>query len=306
MPVTLLAVDDSVTMRRVFEMTFEGESFHVVTADSADAALAAMKREKPAIVLVDLTLPGKTGYDLCALIKRDYPNLPVVLVSSKLNPYDKVRGQVSKADDNVEKPFDTQKLIDRVNSLVSSDGGPAPMNQPPKPVAGSRPAGGLNATLIGQGQQMFQPRTAKLAGGTGAQGQQDPFRSTSELSIQNGNRIQTRGILPTNAVANQPAQPLPATQTKQVVPQPRLPTVRMSPSATADVPVPPGDKPSDVSYQIGPDLSRKLGSLGLTKEQVESVIALSREIVERVVWEVVPVLAEAIIKEELKRLTEEN
>jgi hypothetical protein len=50
-------------------------------------------------------------------------------------------------------------------------------------------------------------------------------------------------------------------------------------------------------------MGEKLGQLGLTREQVESVLALSREVVEQVVWEVVPVLAEQLIKEEIKRLT---
>jgi endonuclease III len=51
------------------------------------------------------------------------------------------------------------------------------------------------------------------------------------------------------------------------------------------------------------DLERKIGSLGLTAEQAAAVLALSREVVERVVWEVVPDLAEALIKEEIRRLT---
>ena len=52
-------------------------------------------------------------------------------------------------------------------------------------------------------------------------------------------------------------------------------------------------------------MSKKLAALGLTKDQMEGVLALSREVVERVVWEVVPVLAETMIKEEIQRLTAE-
>jgi hypothetical protein len=52
-------------------------------------------------------------------------------------------------------------------------------------------------------------------------------------------------------------------------------------------------------------MAQKLGGLGLSREQVEGVLALSREVVEQVVWEVVPVLAEQLIKEEIKRLTAE-
>ena len=55
----------------------------------------------------------------------------------------------------------------------------------------------------------------------------------------------------------------------------------------------------------GADFATKLGSLGLTKDQIAGVLALSREVVEKVVWEVVPTLAETLIKEEIKRLTAE-
>ena len=58
MPTTLLAVDDSVTMRKVLEMTFAGEDYRVVTADNTDAALAKLRSDRPSIVLCDVTLDG--------------------------------------------------------------------------------------------------------------------------------------------------------------------------------------------------------------------------------------------------------
>jgi hypothetical protein len=56
---------------------------------------------------------------------------------------------------------------------------------------------------------------------------------------------------------------------------------------------------------VGAGFGRDLAGLGLTKEQIDAVVSLSREVVERVVWEVVPVLAETLIKEEIQRLTAE-
>jgi len=56
---------------------------------------------------------------------------------------------------------------------------------------------------------------------------------------------------------------------------------------------------------LGPELERKLEGFGLTPAQVDAVVALSREVVEKVVWEVVPILAETLIKEEIARLTKE-
>ena len=65
MPSTVLAVDDSVTMRRVLEITFAGSDFNVITVESADAALQKLKAIKPDVVVTDVTLDPKNGYDLC-------------------------------------------------------------------------------------------------------------------------------------------------------------------------------------------------------------------------------------------------
>src|SRR3954468_23562100 len=85
-PTTLLAVDDSVTMRKVLEMTFAGEDFRVVTADSAEAALGKLRAERPSIVLCDVTLDGVGGYGLCAKIKAESPGVAVVVLASKQQP----------------------------------------------------------------------------------------------------------------------------------------------------------------------------------------------------------------------------
>ena len=72
---------------------------------------------------------------------------------------------------------------------------------------------------------------------------------------------------------------------------------------TAAVVAPAPAGASHVAAAVNGQLAGKLGELGLTPQQAEAVLALSREVVERVVWEVVPQLAETIIKEELARLT---
>ena len=67
----------------------------------------------------------------------------------------------------------------------------------------------------------------------------------------------------------------------------------------------PAAAPAAAATAAGGDMAKKLDALGLSKEQVEAVLALSREVVEQVVWEVVPDLAETLIKEEIARLTQE-
>jgi DNA-binding response OmpR family regulator len=115
---TLLAVDDSKTMRKVMEITFAGEGFKTVVAANAADALAKAQSEHPNIALVDAALEGTNGYDLCRQIKGASPSTMVVLLSNKAQPYDKARGAASGADDFMDKPFDTQQMIDKITTLA--------------------------------------------------------------------------------------------------------------------------------------------------------------------------------------------
>lgn len=304
MPATLLAVDDSVTMRKVLEMTFAGEDFRVVTADSADAALAKIKSENPSLVLSDITLSGKSGYDLCTAIKRDNPSLPVLLLSSKLNPYDKGKGQAAQADDFIDKPFDTQKLIDKVNSLLSGDKKAGAVQGAPKAAATPyRAPASLGATLVGQGAPPKPAPKAPPAAAPARPAQPTNLRATADFAAR------PVGKGPTSPSAR---APLPPATTATASPAPAAVKPKPAPARpTPQQPAPPAARPAAApaaaaKAAIDGDLSAKLGNLGLTKEQIDGVMALSNEVVERVVWEVVPVLAETIIKEELKRLTEEG
>ena len=123
---TLLAIDDSVTMRKVLEITFASPDFRVVTANSPDAALQKLKRDKPDLVISDLSLDAMNGYDLCKAIKKASPGTPVILLSSKQNAFDAAKGTAAQADDHMDKPFDTQQMIDKVKKLLAAQGGAKP------------------------------------------------------------------------------------------------------------------------------------------------------------------------------------
>jgi len=114
---TLLAVDDSKTMRRVLEITFAGEDFRTVLCESADEALGKLG-EHPQVALVDAGMDNSAGYELCQKIKAAAPNIAVVMLSSKQQPYDRARGSAAGADDFVDKPFDTQQLLEKVTTIA--------------------------------------------------------------------------------------------------------------------------------------------------------------------------------------------
>ena len=287
MPATLLAVDDSRTMRKVLEMTFGGEDVRVVLAESADAAFSLMRSENPSIVVADAKLPGKSGYELCQAIKQINPSVPVLLLSSKQHPYDAAKGSAVRVDGNLEKPFDSQALIDRVKALLSGER-PAIAQGAPKPPAAApyRAPAALSASLAGPPSSQRLPPKPTLTPAP-----MPAMRATSA---------------PLPAATPQTAANVRATMDFSTrTPAAGTPIVgRPIPHA----PPPPARvtaAPSAAFAKASDDLAAKLSAMGLTKTQVEGVLALSREVVERVVWEVVPVLAETMIKEELQRLTSE-
>jgi len=264
---TLLAVDDSKTMRKVLEITFASEDYRTLLAANADEALQLVRAEGPSVAVVDAGLGAVSGYDLCQQIKAQAPGTAVLVLSSKQQPYDRGRGSAAGADDFMDKPFDTQQLLDKVKALAKSAdtraaGAPAPVAAPP-PVA----VAPVPAPLAAAPAVAVAPRVQTLAYGTPAEAPPKP-----------------------SSVAR-PSIPRSSTTSPGLAPSPAP-----SPVATAV---------SQVAHAIGDNgqLAGKLGQLGLSNEQVQAVLALSREVVERVVWEVVPALAETMIKEEIQRLT---
>ena len=278
---TLLAVDDSVTMRKVLEITFSGEDFRVISAESSQAALGKMA-ESPQVAVIDTVLAGEEGYALAKEVRKKSPGTAILLLASRYAPYDQVRGKDSGADDWADKPFDTQQLIDKVRKMMvakeaSSVAAPAPpaavTPNPPAARPAPPPAPAATPQPLGRGTQPSLNNQVPNAARTGTL------------------------VFGENAPVIPPARPAPP---------PAAPTATAAPPPPPAVAAPPmAVTPAPVAAAVNGHMAAKLGGLGLSPEQAEAVLALSREVVERVVWEVVPQLAEALIKEEIARLTKD-
>jgi DNA-binding response OmpR family regulator len=261
---TLLAVDDSATMRKVLEITFSGEDFNVITAESSQAALGKLG-ERPAAVLIDTTLGGDDGYALAKEVRQKDPATAIVLLASRYAPYDAAKGKDAGADDFMDKPFDTQQMIDKVRkAILARESSPASAAAPRVAAAAPAAAAAAPAAAASAGAAAKSVRSQTLVFGESA---------------------------PSPAPAAAAAKAAPVD-----VPKP-------TPAATAPVTTSPATAPSAIGASVNGHLAGKLSDLGLNASQAEAVLALSREVVERVVWEVVPQLAEALIKEEIQRLT---
>src|SRR5687768_12635744 len=93
MPKTLLLADDSATIQKVVNITFANEDFKIVAASNGEDALAQARAHRPDVVLADVVMPKRNGYDLCEAIKSDpaLKGVPVLLLAGTFEPFDENR-----------------------------------------------------------------------------------------------------------------------------------------------------------------------------------------------------------------------
>ena len=130
---TVVFIDDSATMREVIKIAFRRENIDVVAYPDAATALTNIEQSKPDVVITDVIMPDKDGYEVCQSIKQ-HPKLngtPVILMSGVVNRAVAEKAFSVKADELIRKPFQPQDLITRVKHLLKSDNeapAPAPAN----------------------------------------------------------------------------------------------------------------------------------------------------------------------------------
>ncbi len=141
-PHKLLLADDSVTIQRVIELTFADEDIRVDAVSDGDQAIARLQSDPPDIVLADVGMPGKDGYEVAAFVKRSprLSHIPVVLLTGAFEPIDQARADSVGCDGVLAKPFEPQLVIGRVRELLASRPRPAaPLDAnlapPPAPAA---------------------------------------------------------------------------------------------------------------------------------------------------------------------------
>lgn len=116
----LLLADDSITIQRVVELTFAGEDVEVLTVGDGEQAIARVQSDKPDIVLADIGMPKRSGYDVSTFIKKDpaLSHIPVLLLTGAFEPVDEDRVREAGCDGVLIKPFEPQHVIARVRELL--------------------------------------------------------------------------------------------------------------------------------------------------------------------------------------------
>ena len=325
----ILCADDSVTMQTVAEITFRGTDYAYVGARTSDEALDRARSQRPALVLADAVMPGKTGYDLCAAIKADpaMADVPVVILCGNSAPYDAARGAQVGADGTLTKPWDTQVMLDKVGEIldkiaqtgVARAGAPgataAPAHVAARPAPTPTPAPPMGQPMpIAAAAAAAPPKVA-------------PPRSATIMGMPTI-KMPGPGGAPAPVAAPAPISPPAPVAPPIAAPRPVAPPVaapamaaaappRPAAAAAAPAPAGPVGRPSMVGgiptkrsalvertlAKMGQRLA-ELSGLEPGSPELIALLKLSTEVVERVVWEVVPELAEAIIRENLQDLAQ--
>ena len=118
---TILLADDSVTIRKIVELTFGETDIRVCSVASGREALERLDEIRPDLVLADVVMPGPSGYEVCRAVKASDRPVPVLLLAGTFEPFDAEMARACGSDGHVTKPFDSRLLIDRVERLLAQE-----------------------------------------------------------------------------------------------------------------------------------------------------------------------------------------
>ena len=120
----ILVVDDEPNIVLSLEFLMKQAGFQVRTASDGEAALAAVTADTPDLVLLDVMMPRKNGYEVCQAIRAnpDWKAVRIIMLTAKGREVEREKGLALGADDYITKPFSTQEVVERARELLAEAG----------------------------------------------------------------------------------------------------------------------------------------------------------------------------------------
>ena len=263
----ILLADDSATIQRLVAQTFADSSVEVVAVSNGDAAIRKFDELRPQLVLTDIYMPGKNGYEVCAYIKNhsELSATPVVLLAGAFDAFDEGTAQKVGAAAHITKPFEPRALVDLVMSLIREATESAPVRVPepvpiPVPVQESEPDARPELPLEANAEPMLDTATESRPEPVG-----EPMAATVTLPVREN-------------------VPMSVGTTDAFFADDLLGLGELFQPAGVDEP----------------------SALSVSDEEIERIAdrviqKLTTQVIESVAWDVVPGITSKVLREELKR-----
>jgi two-component system phosphate regulon response regulator OmpR len=159
----ILVVDDDARLRVLLSRYLAGEGFRVTTAETASEARDKLRFMHPDMMVLDVMMPGESGLTLTESLRREPgSDVPVLLLTARGSPEDRIAGFEAGADDYLGKPFEPRELVLRIRALLRR--APAPLQEAPR---GPVQLGGLSFD-VGRGELTGPDGNIRLTGGEAA------------------------------------------------------------------------------------------------------------------------------------------
>jgi CheY-like chemotaxis protein len=294
MPKKILLADDSLTIQKVVELTLAGTDYELTCVSNGQKALESLDHSRPDLILADVVMPGKNGYEVCEAVKSTpaTARIPVVLLSGTFEPFDRDRADRIGADRVVSKPFDAQQLLDEIETLLT------------RAASTSSPASAFEEGPFDTAFLDDTVPTARAPGESEPSEAENPFELTGAEEFSGGpvflpppdiqaaaEEAETRH--PVEETSSEPprAEPSPERVGVEEISTEAAETLFEVPAAP---PPPPPASPAPAATE-------------LTQEQIERIAALvvaklSDRVLREIAWEVVPDVAEMVVKRRIEEL----
>jgi len=340
MSIKILLADDSITIQKVVGIIFGGDEYSLTVVDNGKAAVEKARELNPDVLLIDALMPGMSGYEVCEAV-RATPTIstkPILLLTGSFEPFDETKAKNCGADDFLAKPFESQQIVTKVRELIelgsSRTVAPAAAEQesfvpPPVHEAVEEPAaadgiwGAFTAPEEPAPAAEKPPAIPALAEDADVFSMVDkepetlaapPAAVVSPAEKSTGSQWvpveEETFAFEEESVVEQPA---PAVKVPEQTVEESMfvdtdvdaaaasKTVTKAEAAPVAEPAPVAEQPAAAA--VVPVATAIPAAL--TEEQLrEALAAASKDVIERIVWEIVPDLAEVLIKEAIRKIKE--
>ncbi|MDB5212156.1 MAG: two component response regulator [Myxococcaceae bacterium] len=116
----ILLVDDHPKALEIFELRLKSLGHRITIAHNGEVAISIVERDRPDLVVLDVTMPEVNGYQACRAIKRLHPQLPVLILTAKTEPADRYWALQSGADEFLNKPIDPAVLVQKIQAHLGA------------------------------------------------------------------------------------------------------------------------------------------------------------------------------------------